>query len=288
MSDLPAAAAGTIVLGGDLTVNRLGYGAMRITGPGILGDPPDRDEAKRVLRRAVELGVDFIDTADSYGPRVSEELIAQALYPYPAGLVIATKGGLLRPGAGRWTPDGRPSHLRAALDGSLRMLRLERIDLYQLHRPDPEVPYEQSIGALAELRAEGKIRHIGVSNVTGDELRRAREVVEIVAVQNRYNPLDRRSDELVDACARDGLAFLPWAPVGQGDVGHDAFAAVARRHGASPYQIVLAWLLARSPAILPITGTGSVAHLEENVAAARIVLSSEELAEIDRAHPAAV
>jgi pyridoxine 4-dehydrogenase len=283
-----SAAAGTIAIGGDLTVNRLGYGAMRITGPGILGDPPDRDEARRVLRRAVELGVDFIDTADSYGPRVSEELIAQALYPYPSGLVIATKGGLLRPAASRWTPDGRPAHLRAALEGSLRTLRLERIDLYQLHRPDPEVPYEESVGALAELRNEGKIRHIGVSNVTGDELRRARQVVEIVAVQNRYNPLDRRSDELIDACARDGLAFLPWAPVGQGDPGNDAIAAVARRHGVSAYQIVLAWLLARSPAMLPIPGTASVAHLEDNMAAAQIALSSDEFAEIDRAHSAAV
>lgn len=283
-----SAAAGTIAIGGDLTVNRLGYGAMRITGPGILGDPPDRDEARRVLRRAVELGVDFIDTADSYGPRVSEELIAQALYPYPSDLVIATKGGLLRPAAGRWTPDGRPAHLRAALEGSLRLLRLERIDLYQLHRPDPEVPYEESVGALAELRNEGKIRHIGISNVTGDELRRARQVVEIVAVQNRYNPLDRRSDELVDACARDGLAFLPWAPVGQGDLGNDAIAAVARRHGVSAYRIALAWLLARSPAMLPIPGTGSMAHLEDNMAAARIALSSDEFAEIGRAYSAAV
>jgi aryl-alcohol dehydrogenase-like predicted oxidoreductase len=289
MSELPAAAAaGTIAIGGDLTVNRLGYGAMRITGPGILGDPPDRDEAGRVLRRAVELGVDFIDTADSYGPRVSEELIAEALYPYPAGLVIATKGGLLRPAASRWTPDGRPAHLRAALEGSLRMLRLERIDLYQLHRPDPKVPYEESIGALVELRREGKIRHIGVSNVTADELRRARQVTEIVAVQNRYNPLERRSDGLVDTCARDGLAFLPWAPVGQGDVGNDVVAAIARRHGASPYQILIAWLLARSPAMLPIPGTGSVAHLEENVAAAQIRLSPGEFAEIAKEQTTAV
>jgi pyridoxine 4-dehydrogenase len=280
MSELPAAAAGTITIGGDLTVNRLGYGAMRITGRGIIGDPPDRDEAKRVLRRAVELGVELIDTADSYGPRVSEELIAEALHPYPAGLTIATKGGLLRPGPGRWDPDGRPAHLREALAGSLRALRLERIDLYQLHRPDPNVPYEESVGALVELRQEGKIRHIGVSNVTGDDLRRARQVTEIVAVQNRYNPLDRRSDGLVDSCARDGLVFLPWAPVGQGDIGNDVVADVARRHGVSPYQIVIAWLLARSPAMLPIPGTGSVAHLEENVAAAQIKLSPDEFAEI--------
>ena len=280
MSELPAATAGTITLGGDLTVNRLGFGAMRITGPGIIGDPPDRAEAGRVLRRAVELGVEFIDTADSYGPRVSEELIAEALHPYPDGLVIATKGGLLRPGPGRWTPDGRPAHLRAALEGSLRALRVERVDLYQFHRPDPKVPLEESVGALVELRQEGKIRHIGVSNVTADELRRARQVTEIVSVQNRYNPLDRRSDELVDVCARDGLAFLPWAPVGQGDVGNEVVADVARRHGVSPYQVVIAWLLARSPAMLPIPGTGSVAHLEENVAAARLTLSPDEVAQI--------
>jgi aryl-alcohol dehydrogenase-like predicted oxidoreductase len=280
MPELPAATAGTITLGGDLTVNRLGFGAMRITGPGIVGDPPDRAEAGRVLRRAVELGVDFIDTADSYGPRVSEELIAEALHPYPEGLVIATKGGLLRPGPGRWTPDGRPAHLRAALEGSLRALRVERVDLYQFHRPDPNVPLEESVGALVELRQEGKIRHIGVSNVTADELRRARQVTEIVSVQNRYNPFDRRSDGLVDACARDGLGFLPWAPVGQGDVGNEVVADVARRHGVSPYQVVIAWLLARSPAMLPIPGTGSVAHLEENVAAARLTLSPDEVAQI--------
>ncbi len=278
MSDL-LAGAGTITLGGDLTVNRLGFGAMRITGAGIIGDPPDRDEARRVLRRAVELGVQFIDTADSYGPRVSEELIAEALHPYPAGLVIATKGGLLRPGPGRWTPDGRPAHLRSALEGSLRALRLERIDLYQLHRPDPKVPYEESLGALVELRQEGKIRHIGVSNVTGDELRRARRVTAIVSVQNRYNPLDRRSDGLVDACARDGLAFLPWAPLGQGIRGR-------RRRPRRPAARRLALsgrhrlAVGRSPAMLPIPGTGSVAHLEENLAAAQVRLSSDDLAEI--------
>jgi len=282
MSDLPAASAGTITLGGDLTVNRLGFGAMRITGPGIIGDPPDRAEAGRVLRRAVELGVELIDTADSYGPRVSEELIAEALHPYPDGLVIATKGGLLRPGPGRWTPDGRPAHLRAALEGSLRALRVERVDLYQFHRPDPNVPLEESVGALVELRQEGKIRHIGVSNVTADELRRARRVTEIVSVQNRYNLFDRHSDDLVDLCESEGLAFLPWAPVGRGDVATDAVAEIAARHDISPYQLAIAWLLARSPAMLPIPGTGSVAHLEDDLAAAHVRLTPAEVAEIGR------
>lgn len=277
---LDAAAAGSITVGGDLTVHRLGFGAMRITGKGIIGDPPDRAEARRVLRRAVELGVDFIDTADSYGPRVSEELIAEALYPYPDGLVIATKGGLLRPAADQWTPDGRPEHLRAALEGSLRALRLERVDLYQLHRPDPKVPYEESIGALRDLQGQGKIRHIGVSNVDRDELLRARRVAEIVSVQNRYNLFDRRSDDLVDLCEQDGLAFLPWAPVGRGEVATDAVAAIARRHSASSYQLAIAWLLARSPAMLPIPGTGSVAHLEDDLAAARVRLTPPEMAKI--------
>jgi len=276
-----AKAAGTIRIGGNLTVTRLGFGAMRITGPGIMGDPPDREEARRVLRRAIGLGVDFIDTADSYGPRVSEELIAETLHPYPAGLVIATKGGLLRPGPGEWTPDGRPEHLRAALEGSLRTLRLERIDLYQLHRPDPRVPYEESVGALAELQREGKIRHIGVSNVGRDELERARRVATIVSVQNRYNPLERDDDPLIDLCEREGIAFLPWAPVGQGRIGHRVLDAVARRNGVTPYQVVIAWLLARSPAVLPIPGTGSVVHLEQNVAAARVRLSPADLAAID-------
>jgi pyridoxine 4-dehydrogenase len=278
---LDAAAAGTIVVG-DLTVHRLGFGAMRITGKGIIGDPPDRAEAKRVLRRAVELGVDFIDTADSYGPRVSEELIAEALYPYPGGLVIATKGGLLRPAADQWTPDGRPEHLRAALEGSLRALRLERIDLYQLHRPDPKVPYEESIGALRDLREQGKIRHIGVSNVDRDELRRARQVTEIVSVQNRYNLFDRHSDDLIDLCEKEGLVFLPWAPVGRGDVATDAVAAIARRHAVSSYQLAIAWLLARSPAMLPIPGTGSVAHLQDNLAAAHVRLTPAEVVEVGK------
>ncbi len=289
MSQQPdAAAAGTIAVGGDLMVHRLGFGAMRITGKGIIGDPPDRAEAKRVLRRAVELGVDFIDTADSYGPRVSEELIAEALHPYPDGLVIATKGGLLRPAADQWTPDGRPEHLRAALEGSLRALRLERIDLYQLHRPDPKVPYEESIGALRELREQGKIRHIGVSNVDRDELRRARQVTEIVSVQNRYNLFDRRFDDLVDLCEKEGLAFLPWAPVGRGDVATDAVAAIARRHSVSSYQLAIAWLLARSPAMLPIPGTGSVAHLQDNLAAAHIRLTPAEVVEVGKLQLTAV
>jgi len=273
----PADAAGTITIGADMSVNRLGFGAMRITGRGIMGDPPDRAEARRVLRRAVELGVDFIDTADSYGPRVSEELIAEALYPYPSGLVIATKGGLLRPAGRSWPPDGRPEHLRRALEGSLRALRLERIDLYQLHRPDPRVPYEESVGALADMKREGKIRHIGVSNVGRGLLRRARAVTAIVSVQNRYNPLDRRSEELVDLCAREGLAFVPWAPLGAGDIDDEVIERVAWRHRATPYQVVIAWLLARSPAMLPIPGTGSVAHLEENVAATGIVLTRDDL-----------
>ena len=279
MNDL-SAVAGTLTLGGDLTVTRLGFGAMRITGRGIMGDPPDRDEAKRVLQRAVALGIDFIDTADSYGPRVSEELIAEALYPYPEGLVIATKGGLLRTGPGEWPPDGRPEHLREAIEGSLRALRLERIDLYQLHRPDPQVPYEESVGALVDLKAEGKIRHVGVSNVNRDELRRARKLTEVVAVQNRYNPLDRRSDDVLDVCEREGIAFLPWAPIGQGNVDHDVVDDVARRHGATPFQIVIAWLLARSPVMLPIPGTGSASHLAQNVAAAQIKLSAREVEQI--------
>ena len=274
---LPASAAGTIGLGDELTVTKLGFGAMRITGRGIMGDPPDRAEARRVLRRAVELGVDFIDTADSYGPRVSERLIAEALSPYPDGLVIATKGGLLRTGVGSWPPDGRPEHLRRALEGSLRTLGLERIDLYQLHRPDPKVPYEESVGALADMKREGKIRSIGVSNVSRDLLRRARAVTGIVSVQNRYNPFDRRSEALIDLCAHEGIAFLPWAPVGAGEVDDEVIERVARRHGATSYQIVIAWLLARSPAMLPIPGTGSVAHLEENVAAAGIRLTADDL-----------
>jgi pyridoxine 4-dehydrogenase len=274
----PAAAAGTVSIGGDLEVNRLGFGAMRITGRGIWGPPADHDEAVRVLRRAVELGVEFIDTADAYGPDVSEELIAEALSPYPGGLVIGTKGGLLRSGPGDWRPDGRPEHLRAACEGSLRRLRVDQIALYQLHRPDPAVPFEDSLGELVSLRAEGKIRHIGLSNVSARQLARALEATPIASVQNRYNPADRASDEVVELAATRGLAFLPWAPVGGQEPGEGkALAEVAGRHGVSPVQVAIAWQLARSPQVLPIPGTSSVAHLEENVAAASLRLSADDL-----------
>ena len=279
----PAAAAGTITLGGDLEVRRLGYGAMRITGRGIWGEPDDPDEAKRVLRRAVELGVNFIDTAGSYGPEVSERLIAEALHPYPDGLVIATKGGLTRTGPGAWPPDGRPEHLREACEGSLRRLRLDRIDLYQLHRPDPNVPLEESVGTLAALREEGKIRHVGVSNFSPGQLQAAWEIVPVVSVQNRYSAWDRDSDPMVDVCEREGLAFIPWFPLGAGSAPEGAVARIAEAHGgASPFQVALAWLLQRSPAMLPIPGTSSVEHLEENVAAAALRLSDDELADLRR------
>jgi len=283
----PAAAAGTLRIGGDLNVNRLGFGAMRITGQGIWGEPPDAAEARRVLRRAVELGVDFIDTADAYGPEVSERLIAEALHPYPRGLVIATKGGLTRPSAPEWVPDGRPQHLREACEASLRRLRLERIDLYQLHHIDPKVPLEDSIGELVQLQTAGKIRHIGVSNFKLEELQRARKVARIVSVQNRYNVADRASADVLDACTRDGLAFIPWAPIGRGSSealekggASEPLEALARAHGVSVFEIAIAWLLAKSPAMLPIPGTSSVAHLDQDVAAAGIHLSGAELASI--------
>jgi pyridoxine 4-dehydrogenase len=273
---MSASAAGTIGIGGDLTVNRLGFGAMRITGRGIWGEPPDRNEAKAVLRRAVELDVNFIDTADSYGPSVSETLIAEALYPYPDDLVIATKGGLERPGPGRWPANGRPEHLKEACDGSLRRLRLEQIPLYQFHRPDPRVPLEESVGALVELREQGKIRHVGLSNVTEDQLRRAQRLTAIVSIQNRYNLGDRESDSLIDLCEQEDLVFLPWAPIQ--DLGRTpVLREIAERHQATSRQVVLAWLLARSAAVLPIPGTGTVAHLEDNVAAAGLRLSPEEV-----------
>jgi pyridoxine 4-dehydrogenase len=280
MTDItPAAAAGTISIGGDLSVNRLGFGAMRITGPGIWGPPADHDEAVQVLRRAVELGVDFIDTADSYGPEVSEELIAEALAPYPEGLVIATKGGFLRPGPDNWRPEGHPEHLRAACEGSLARLGLEQIPLYQLHRPDPAVPLEDSVGELVALRDEGKIRHIGLSNVDAAQFERARALTPIVSVQNRYNPADRAAEPLVDLAEAHGLAFIPWAPVGGYRPGAgEGLATVAKRLGVSAVQVAIAWQLARSPQMLPIPGTSSVAHLEENVAAAAIELSDDELA----------
>ena len=277
-----AAAAGTIDVGGDLTVNRLGFGAMRITGPGIWGEPPDRDRAQEALRRAVALDVNFIDTADSYGPEVSERLIAETLHPYPEELVIATKGGLVRPGPGRWVPDGRPEHLRQACEGSLARLRLDMIDLYQFHRPDPKVPIAESISALAELKDEGKIRHVGVSNFTEEQLREAERVTPVVSVQNRYNAVDRSSESMVDLCDQEMLVFLPWAPV-QGTDRSRAVQDAARNHGVSPYQIVLAWLLARSPQILPIPGTSSPVHVEENVEAASIELTADELAAINKA-----
>jgi pyridoxine 4-dehydrogenase len=271
-----AGAAGTIDVGGDLTVSRLGFGAMRITGRGIWGDPPSRDQAIATLRRVVELGVNFIDTADSYGPSVSEELIAEALHPYPDDLVIATKGGLIRPGPSRWNPDGRPEHLREACEGSLRRLRLEQIPLYQFHRPDPAVPLADSIGAIAELKNEGKIRHVGISNVSESQLREAQQIVPIVSVQNRYNVTDRRSQSMIDLCEQEQLVFLPWAPIQEMDK-RVAVAVAAERHHATEYQVVLAWLLAISPQILPIPGTGSPAHAEENIGAASLELSPQEI-----------
>ncbi|MGI5177572.1 aldo/keto reductase [Dactylosporangium sp. CA-152071] len=277
-----AAAAGTIDLGGDLTVNRLGFGAMRVTGTGIWGDPPSRADAVAVLRRAVELGVNFIDTADSYGPDVSEELIAEALHPYADDLVIATKGGLERPGPGEWTSNGDPAHLRRALDGSLRKLRLEQIPLYQFHRPDPNVPFEDSVGALVELKDAGKIRHIGLSNVTEEQLRVAQRLTPVVSIQNRYNVDDRGSESLVDLCEQESIVFLPWAPIQNLD-GVTAVEEIAARYGITTRQLVLAWLLARSPAMLPIPGTGSVAHLESNVAAASVALTPSEVATITAA-----
>ena len=275
----------TCTIGGDLEVHRLGFGAMRVTGRGIWGPPEDPDQAERVLRRVVELGIDLIDTADSYGPEVSENLIAETLHPYPDGLVIATKGGLLRTGPGQWPRDGRPEHLKEACEGSLRRLRLERIDVYQLHSPDPQVPLEDSVGAMKELKGEGKVRHVGISNVSVDELERARSIVEIVTVQNRYNLEDRGSDDVLDRCEELGIGFIPWFPLATGDLARSGgpLDRIAREHDATPAGIALAWLLARSPVMLPIPGTSSVAHLEENMRAAEIELSEDELAEIGSA-----
>ena len=274
-----ASAAGTIGIGGDLTVNRMGFGAMRITGDGIWGDPPSHERAQAALRKAVELGVNFIDTADSYGPDVSERLIAETLHPYPDDLVIATKGGLLRPGPGRWEPDGRPEHLRQACEGSLRRLRLDQIPLYQLHRPDPKVPFDESLGALAELKSEGKIRHIGLSNVTEDQLTQALRITPVVSVQNRYNVSDRSSESMVDLCDQEKIVFLPWAPI-QDAAGKPAVLSAASTHQVSVQQVVLAWLLARSAQVLPIPGSGSADHVAENVAASSLELSGEEFASI--------
>jgi aryl-alcohol dehydrogenase-like predicted oxidoreductase len=278
-----AALAGTLDIGGDLTVNRMGFGAMRLTGQGIWGEPADREECKRVLRRALELGINFIDTADSYGPEVSERLIAETLYPYPDELVIATKGGLERPGPGRWTPNGRPEHLRQACEGSLRRLRLERIDVYQFHRPDPEVPFDESLGRLIELKNEGKIRHIGLSNVDTDQLEKAQKLTPIVSVQNRYSLFDRSSEELLEAASQEQVAFLPWRPVEGGELSAQAgvLAELAKRYKATTTQIALAWLLAHSPVMLPIPGTSKVAHLEENVGAVALDIAPSDLERLD-------
>jgi len=264
---------------GDLKVNRLGFGAMRVCGPQIWGPPKDRDNARRVLKRAYELGYNFFDTADSYGPEVDEDLIAEALHPYPQKLVIATKGGLLRPSPPRWVPDGRPEHLRRAIEGSLKRLRLERIDLYQLHAPDPEVPFADSVGTLAELQRAGKIRHVGVSNVTVRQLDEARRICPIVSVQNEYNLGDRGSENVLRVCEKLRIAFLPWYPLGAGAVLRSArVKKVAARTGATPAQVALAWLLGKSPVMLPIPGTSSLAHLEENAGAAKLRLSPDDLA----------
>ena len=275
---------GTLSLG-DLRVRRLGFGAMRITGRGVWGPPPDREGALEILRRAVELGINLIDTADSYGPEVSEELIAEALYPYPEDLTIATKGGLTRTGPGEWPRDGRPQHLREACEGSLRRLKLDRIDLYQLHAPDPKVPYEDSVGTLQLLRDEGKIRHVGVSNVSVAQLRLARAIVPVVSVQNRFNLEYRDSDDVLEECESEGLGFIPWFPLRMDDMAEPGgpAAVIAETHDATPTQIAIAWLLQRSPMMLPIPGTASIDHLEENVAAARIELSDAEMATLDAA-----
>ncbi len=274
--EISASLAGDVSLGGELTVHRLGFGAMRLTGEGIWGPPKDRKRALAVLRRAVELDVNFIDTADSYGPNTSEEVIAEALFPYPPGLVIATKGGWNRPGPDQWTHDATPKHLREAVEGSLQRLRLDRIDVYQLHTPDPVVSFEASVETLAELRNEGKIRLVGLSNVTQEHIQRARKIVPIVSVQNRYSFADREWDYVVDYCERNGIAFIPWFPLAAGRVTGEVLDQIAQAHGASRTQIALAWLLQRSPIMLPIPGTTSVEHLEQNVAAASLRLTEEE------------
>ena len=267
----------TFKIGGDLEVNRLGFGAMRITGEGIWGWPPDRANAIKVLKRAVDLGVNLIDTADAYGPETSELLIAEALHPYPKGLVIATKGGLTRPGAGQWVPNGRPEHLKEAVDNSLKRLKLDRIDLYQLHRIDPKVPAEDSLGALKEAQKAGKIRHIGLSEVSAEEIERARKIVPIVSIQNRYNFDDRKWESALDFCEKENLGFLPWAPVGGNHgLGGGAAESVAKAHKADVYRVALAWLLQRSPVMLPIPGTQNIQHLEDNCAAAKLKLTPEE------------
>jgi len=278
MTSRPIEASGTFTIGGDLPVHRLGYGAMQLTGSGIWGEPKDRDECIRVLRRAVELGVDFIDTADSYGPYVSEDLIREALHPFPDDVVVATKGGLVRTGPGDWHPVGRPMYLRQEVEMSLRRLGLERIDLYQLHRVDPDTPMEDSLGELGKLQAEGKIRHIGVSEVDVDMLLRMREVVDVVTVQNLFNLSDRRHEAVLDYCESEGIGFIPWFPLATGALAREGgpLDRLAKDHGHSPSQLALAWLLRRSPVMLPIPGTSSVAHLEDNCAAAEIELTDEQ------------
>lgn len=279
-----AARSGTFHIGGDLPVTRMGFGTMRLTGPGIWGEPRDRPEAIRVLKRAVDLGIDFIDTADSYGPNVAEELVAEALYPYPAGLVIATKGGFVRTGPDQWSTDGRPEHLRAACDGSLRRLRLDRIDLYQLHRIDTKVPADDQLGTLADLQAEGKIRHIGLSEVTVAQIEHARTRVPIVSVQNRYSLTDREYDDVLEHCARHGLGFIPWYPLAAGSLTAPGgpLSRMATTLGATVPQLALAWLLWRSPVMLPIPGTSRVAHLAENVSAASVILEKPQFEELER------
>jgi aryl-alcohol dehydrogenase-like predicted oxidoreductase len=282
-TSLPAAAAGTFRLG-DMTVNRMGFGAMRITGQGIWGEPKDVEACKRVLRRAVELGINLIDTAASYGPDVSERIIGETLHPYANGLVIATKGGLTRSGPGGWHPNCSPEHLTKDLEGSLRRLRVERIDLYQLHTVDPKVAFEDSVGTLARLREQGKIRHVGLSNVSVAQLRQARKIVPIVSVQNRYNLADRHSEDVLNECEKEGIGFLPWYPLAASELTKEGspLANAAKRHGVTPGQLALAWLLHRSPAMLPIPGTSSIAHLEENTNAATVKLSLEEVRELGR------
>jgi aryl-alcohol dehydrogenase-like predicted oxidoreductase len=279
-TSLSAASSGTVSLGGELTVNRLGFGAMRITGKGIWGPPEDPKAAIAVLRRAVELGVNFIDTADSYGPNVSEELIAKALAPYPKDLVIATKGGWNRPGPNQWTHDGSPVHLRQALEGSLKRLRVDRIDVYQLHAPDPAVPFDASIETLCNMQSEGKIRLVALSNVTVEHIERARKIVPIVSVQNRYSFADREWDHVVDYCERNGIAFIPWFPLGAGTVAGKLLERIAKARQVKPIQVALAWLLKRSPMMLPIPGTSSVAHLEENVQAGSLQLTEAEFSDL--------
>ena len=281
VESITAAAAGTIKLGGAVTVNRLGFGAMRLTGPGIWGPPKDHQAAIAVLRRAVELGVNFVDTADSYGPAVSEELIAEALFPYPKGFVVATKGGWNRPGPNQWTHDASPKHLREAIEGSLKRLRLNRIEVYQLHAPDPAISFDASVQTLVDLQSEGKIHLIGLSNVTREHIERARKIAQIVSVQNRYSVFDREWEHVVDYCEQNRIAFIPWFPLGAGGVGHEVLSRIAQAHRVKPIQVAIAWLLQRSPYMLPIPGTSSVEHVEENVAAAALRLSEEEFRQLD-------